>query len=325
MNKQNNGITLIALVITIVVLVILVGVSVSVTINTGLIANTKIAVADYDKAQKEEEIFLTDMEVNMDFIAKETPYKFKNGYLTGVKIIKEEGVVFVPEKVIELESMLPAGYTVHSSDNKDIDNKDTHVITGMVLRKEGIKVGRIVVFGDTNKDGFFNTTDAGNVSNVLTGDESCDQVYDIVAMDVNHDSIIDNQDYNLIVDYYRGVDEIIQSVEVDNKAENIIIKSKQWYQDNYINELPETFTQKYKVYYNETSKRYQINVESGTITADTFLADLQDPDAVLEVYDNVNKKWVKGVTDDTPITNAARVYIEMGAWGEQQIIFILGV
>jgi len=56
MNKQKNrGITLIALVITIVVLVILVGVSVSVAINTGLIANSKKAVADYDAAQKSEE------------------------------------------------------------------------------------------------------------------------------------------------------------------------------------------------------------------------------------------------------------------------------
>jgi len=55
MNKQNKGITLIALVITIVVLVILVGVSVSVAINTGLIGNSKTAVADYDNAQKEEE------------------------------------------------------------------------------------------------------------------------------------------------------------------------------------------------------------------------------------------------------------------------------
>jgi len=55
MNKQNKGITLIALVITIVILVILVGVSVAVTINTGLIANSKKAVADYDTAQKDEE------------------------------------------------------------------------------------------------------------------------------------------------------------------------------------------------------------------------------------------------------------------------------
>jgi len=55
MNKENKGITLIALVITIVVLVILVGVSVSVAINTGLIENTKTAVANYGEAQKKEE------------------------------------------------------------------------------------------------------------------------------------------------------------------------------------------------------------------------------------------------------------------------------
>jgi len=54
MNKQNKGITLIALVITIIILVILVGVTVSVTINTGLIANSKKVVADYDNAQTNE-------------------------------------------------------------------------------------------------------------------------------------------------------------------------------------------------------------------------------------------------------------------------------
>ena len=53
-NKTNNqkGITLIALVITIVVLVILVGVTVSTAINTGLIANSKKAVSDYETKQK---------------------------------------------------------------------------------------------------------------------------------------------------------------------------------------------------------------------------------------------------------------------------------
>jgi len=62
MNKQNKGITLIALVITIVVLVILVGVSVSVTINTGLIANSKKAVADYDSAQQDEQAEIKKVE-----------------------------------------------------------------------------------------------------------------------------------------------------------------------------------------------------------------------------------------------------------------------
>jgi len=63
MNKQQNkGITLIALVITIVVLVILVGVSVSVTINAGLIANSKKAVADYDVAQQDEKAEIQKVE-----------------------------------------------------------------------------------------------------------------------------------------------------------------------------------------------------------------------------------------------------------------------
>jgi len=74
MNKQNKGITLIALVITIAVLVILVGVSVSVAINTGLIANSKKAVADYDAAQKMEEQEIQNV---ADLVAKYTGTTFK--------------------------------------------------------------------------------------------------------------------------------------------------------------------------------------------------------------------------------------------------------
>jgi len=62
MNKQNKGITLIALVITIVILVILVGVSVSAAINTGLVSNSKTAVKDYDKAQTNEKSQLLEVE-----------------------------------------------------------------------------------------------------------------------------------------------------------------------------------------------------------------------------------------------------------------------
>jgi len=325
MNKQNKGITLIALVITIVVLVILVGVSVSVTINTGLIANTKKAVANYDEEQKDEEILLTDMEVKMDFITKETPYEFKNEYLTGIQF--NNGMT---EKVSELELRLPTGYTVHLSDKEDIDDKTkTNVITGMVLRKNGVKVGHVVVFGDTNKSGTIDMGDSAAVMNLVQGhvnfDKDKDQYYDIVAMDVNHDGIIDDQDYNLISDHFEGVAEINQSVEVEKNAKNIVIKNPQWYMDNYINELPETFRKKYNVYFSDQYKVYQIDIKSSTVTAATFLADLQDPDAVLEVYDEASEKWVYGVTDETLITKMAILYAELGTFGEREIIYIFGV
>jgi len=318
MNKQNKGITLVALVITIVVLVILVGVSVSVSINTGLIEKSKMVVADYDKAQKDEEILLTDMEVSMDFIRKETPYKFKNGYLTGVKF--NNGMT---EKVEELELRLPEGYTVHSSDNEDIDEKDkTNVITGMVLRKNGVKVGNIVVFGDINKDASILSDDASAVMSFIYGITNYND-YNIIAMDVNHDSIIDNQDYDHIMGQVTGTKTINQLVEVKNNVENMTIKSQRSYIDNYINELPETFTAKYNVYYNEEYGCYEIKINPGTVTAATFLSDLQDPDARLDIYDESDETYIEGVTDETPITAETILYSKWDGFGMVEVIYIV--
>ena len=90
MNKEKKiqntkGITLIALVITIVVLVILVGVTVSTAINSGLIANSKKAVSDYEKVQGDEEQGIASVDVEMDFLQMdtETSVKYNKKYFTG--------------------------------------------------------------------------------------------------------------------------------------------------------------------------------------------------------------------------------------------------
>ena len=135
-NKTNNqkGITLIALVITIVVLVILVGVTVSTTINSGLIVNSKKAVADYKKVQTQEETAITDVEVQMDLInlssssnssdssgssdlsdssnTNSSVLKVKHGFFTGMTThfdVENPGTDC--ETVEELESRLPSNYT----------------------------------------------------------------------------------------------------------------------------------------------------------------------------------------------------------------------
>ena len=52
--KNNNGITLVALVVTIVILVILAGISIQAINNTGLFANAKQAKKKQEQAQELE-------------------------------------------------------------------------------------------------------------------------------------------------------------------------------------------------------------------------------------------------------------------------------
>ena len=61
MNKQNRGITLVALVITIIVLIILAGVSINAIINQGLITNAKTAAQDYETKAAEENTILENL------------------------------------------------------------------------------------------------------------------------------------------------------------------------------------------------------------------------------------------------------------------------
>ena len=58
--KNNNGITLVALVVTIVILVILAGISIQAINNTGLFANAKQAKKKQEQAQELENSILTD-------------------------------------------------------------------------------------------------------------------------------------------------------------------------------------------------------------------------------------------------------------------------
>ena len=61
--RENNGITLIALIITIIVLLILAGVAVAQLSENGLFEKTRIAKEKYDEAERKETEILSDYEV----------------------------------------------------------------------------------------------------------------------------------------------------------------------------------------------------------------------------------------------------------------------
>ena len=62
LSKKNNGITLVALVITIVILLILAGISISTLTNTGIFQKSKDAKQKTENAQKEEDRLISEYE-----------------------------------------------------------------------------------------------------------------------------------------------------------------------------------------------------------------------------------------------------------------------
>ena len=62
-NKENTGITLVALVITIVILLILAGISISILTNTGLFKKANMATNKYKASQIDEQIKLAKYEL----------------------------------------------------------------------------------------------------------------------------------------------------------------------------------------------------------------------------------------------------------------------
>lgn len=87
-NKQNKGITLIALVITIIVLLILAGVTINTVSENGIIENAKDARGEYTKAQTNEQESLEYYEA---YIEKSVGKWIQKG--SKIKRINEDGTV----------------------------------------------------------------------------------------------------------------------------------------------------------------------------------------------------------------------------------------
>ena len=88
--RKNNGITLIALVITIIVLLILAGVAISMLSGeNGILNKAKEAKEKTEDGQKQEETTLSDYEINMYFITNNSKYKCRYGMITGIDFNEE--------------------------------------------------------------------------------------------------------------------------------------------------------------------------------------------------------------------------------------------
>ena len=238
--KKENGITLIALVITIIVLLILAGVAISMLsgengilkkateaktktdeasigerIKLAVMGATEAGTSKVDKQKIADELNIDKTSINGDakdivLTMDEKTYNVKNGKVKEVSPIKEidnildeyfqengssykcrygyvTGIEF-GTTVEKLQGALPTGYSVKT-------DEDPNVKTGLqIVNSEDQEVARTVIFGDTDCNGVKNSSDRSLITNYVLEVQSFDD-YQIIAMDANHDSYINNEDY----------------------------------------------------------------------------------------------------------------------------------
>jgi len=287
MNKQNKGITLIALVITIVVLVILVGVSLSVAINTGLLKNSKTAVSNYDKAQQDEksklDIIAGDMEFN--YSGKELgDYIYNNGMITGVR---PNTTAATFREVIGNE------YELYSEAGNKITDNNVIITTGTSVRKgTTTELARVVIYGDVDSNGSIDGSDGHIILKLADGVINKDELenYEIIAADVNNDKEIN--EYDSIIATAISVN-ILNSNYVEQKVEAKLSEeldivptevSRKGAIDKYIENLPSDFKNNIELEW-LSQGHYLIYVEKDSIDAETFINYLENDTAA--IYDLV--------------------------------------
>ena len=86
-------------------------------------------------------------------------------------------------------------------------DESANILTGMILKKDGIEMARIVVFGDIfigpGDEWYFDVLDVDKLREFVETGElplGIQHDYQIAAMDLNHDNVIDQEDYDLIIE-----------------------------------------------------------------------------------------------------------------------------
>ena len=273
--------------------------------ENGILKQAADSKVQTEKAQEKEEIAITDMEVISDFkISRKDTYKFKNGYLTGIIVKKDEvDSIKKTETVESVENKLPDEYSIYNIDGSDITTKDTtNTATGMIIKKGNIIFGRVIVFGDINCDGKITTTDASSIMKAYDTKESFENAkfkdYEIVSMDVDNNKKINSEDKSLIMDAVGEINELLQDYYAYSHDELEIE-----FIEDLINEAIASISKEFKTQYNlhyddsEDYECYIINVNSGT-TAGEILTGLGDKYSIkMKIINEEGKR--KTITDKT--------------------------
>ena len=144
-------------------------------------------------AEMKVEIEIPKLEINEEEKIKEwvtSNYVMKDLIDEGkiCNIINKEVFITGVEPGEMVKNYTEKGYKVYDLNSKEV-KEDIKIGTGYVLKKEGIQVGTIVIYGDVNGDGCMDTADAMWVARY------CDNMYtpkfaEKLAMNVNHDGKI---------------------------------------------------------------------------------------------------------------------------------------
>ena len=311
---KNDGITLIALVITIIVLLILAGVAIAMLSGeNGILKKAAEAKTKTEEGQKEEmgSLLSYEMALNLD-----SGYKYQYGCITGFEYDRSNNRTV--ESVEDFEDKLPDGYKVTSkySSGKDepieeSEKATTYIATGMAIIKDGQEVARTVLFGDVDCNGKINSAD-NLISTRYLGFWTTINLKDFqkMAMNVYNDDKLDKKDCNKISKYAAGTTDAVDI----SQNENVITSTKNLKRlyvqlQGYIKSLSED--SEYKFEYNEEADTYKLKGVKKNTTVSTLIAALQESDKIKIVAENENKRGFTEVEGTNNVINGYYVQLKI--------------
>lgn len=158
------------------------------------------------------------MELETHFQTENSKYKCSYGIITGITITTSDGFTNVKDKVENLQKDLPSGYEIYNGNTK-ANNNDT-IVTGMTVKKDEKEVAIVVVYGDVDGDSYIGSTDALEIGQYIQEIENSIPDYKKIAMDINNDGIISNEDSEKIL-------------SIETQEVNVIYGKDEYYQNEY--------------------------------------------------------------------------------------------
>jgi len=291
MNQKNQrGITLIALVVTIIVLLILAGVTINMVLgDDGIIGQAQAAKtahqnAEDDYYEKETEALLKIDNIRKQQEGKESSVNFNNGYLTNVAKKNDEAEIIVAMSKEEILADLPEGYSI------DNLTSDGNVKNGSTIKNaNGKKAGTVIIYGDIKEDGSVDIRDLSRISKLLSYQEAKDlEPYQIISMDLNNDERVDENDLTTMNNFMADFQNI--NIEQNRTALNlndITVETRKDKIDEYMKKVPSTFEKEWCVE-SDRIKYYKVKLKGAKIAVSTLKTDQ------VKIYDATGTEITSG-------------------------------
>ena len=219
--------------------------------------------AAYAKKKTERESYIEErelrtMEMLTDLEEVNSNLNAVHGCLTNIELkSQEKGEVALARDV---KGQLPPEYSLFDINNENEITDDSIVTTGTTVRKNGKEIGRVVIYGDVNCDGYINVSDASEIENYMGFLSKNVEYYQIMAGNVYEDDELNTLDSQLIARYVSYSNELRQNLnsEIPERVKRHYKKIQE-----YINKLDKNST--YKFEYNEEEDTYKlVGVKKGT-------------------------------------------------------------